>query len=353
MTYLITSIAAQNNSSLNYGHWSRHGFSSSPNMADNSPPCSDEGTPGLTPDNGSVSTESLPNTVGNSPSRSDNGTPELTPDNGSVSSSSLPYSFDNQWDHRWDEEVIIWEANNEPYIPRRINFLREPDESDDEGSPPTPVVGRNRRAQGAAWRLARERLMRLVNPRAQRSAGRVRPSSRSNPGILPARGYWDSPHLLGIPEFQAANHQSEERHFGLEEQGPVPDGEPSSSRAQDTNASHHLMPIDASPAFDLGSPLVSPSELPPYVTPPRGRTSSAQCGPATVQRLEAPVRPSIPSRPAEWHEPADVPRREGAARFRGFWRGMWRRVRCRRHEQPRNGRRGSGGRLFPWRRHET
>ncbi|KUI55911.1 hypothetical protein VP1G_03284 [Cytospora mali] len=296
-------------------------------MADNTPPCS-EGTPGLTPDNGSVSS----------------------------SSSSPIYSFDNQWDSQWDVQIVEWDINNEPFVPRQLNLLFDHDEPDNQDRPPSPVINLNDGAEDTPRRPLMEPLTRRMNPRVIRSTGPIRPSSRSNRNTLPARGYWDTPRLIGVTEVQNGNHHSEEeteeqqlqqqqqQHLDPDEQdNPAVGQMPPHPRMQAMGTSRRLTPIDAIPALDLDSPL------PHDVTPPSVSTPQASASPA----------------PMAWYHFASARRRlargdensrglphlrVGTARFRDFWRDIWRRFRGQgqsrrgrgRERESRNRRRGSG-----------
>ncbi|KUI68665.1 hypothetical protein VM1G_03654 [Cytospora mali] len=264
------------------------------------------------------------------------GTPELTPDNGSVSSSSSSpfYSFDNQLDFQWDAQIVEWDINNEPFVPRPLNLLSDHDELDDQDRPPSPVISLNEDAEDTPRRPLQEPLARRMNPRVTRSTGTIRPSSRSNRNILPARGYWDTPRLLGIPEVQDDNHHSEEEEDEEEEQdNPVVGQMPPHPRMQAMGASRRLTPIDAIPPLDLDSPL------PHDVTPPSVSTQQVSESPA----------------PIAWYRFASARRRHargdenprglshirvGTARFVDIWRDIWRRVRGQR--QSRRGREREG-----------
>lgn len=291
-------------------HWPKQQFPSSPNMANEYAPLLDA-------------------------------IPELTPDNGSASSAYSQHSLDNHWDSRWEEQVAAWEANNEPYIPRHINFLCDCDGSDDEDYSPSPMVGPSQAIQSAAERPLRRWYGRPVNRRAPQSTAPARPSRGSGFGLPPARGYWDSPHLRGIPESQRVNCQSEEdegQNSGPEEQ-----------RAG--MGTSHLPPalIHAAPPLDIGPPMVSLPEAPSYVTPPHGTTSLLSDGQVPSIRYEAvsaPVDGSISGRATGRPESAgNGPTRDAAARPRRLWRGLLRAARNLRRRGPRE-KRTSASLLF-------
>ncbi|ROW04596.1 hypothetical protein VMCG_05073 [Cytospora schulzeri] len=254
--------------------------------------------------------------------------PELTPDNGSMSTTSSNYSSDNRWEHQW-------EANHEPYISGQANLLRDPEEIHDEDtppSPPSPVVDIN----DAARRPLLELLARQIHPRPVRPRGRARPSDRSNRRVRPARGYWDSPHVVAIPRFQDANHhqpeEDERQDSNREGEGPAPDQLRPRSPQRPHVTITPVTPTESIPSLDIGPSVVSHStrDPSPDVTPPRAPTTRA-FGSRVWHRLASAGRRLAKRRrreseaPEGSHMPPNRPDGDSPPppRSRGFWRGLW------------------------------